>query len=275
MFNFKEAIGRKVNNARQNIMAGKELFNANKNLFNAKKDRFSDNFKNAFTSTYTIPGREQAFREQISRSKMLRPAPIPTAIPTPTASPTPAIPRVMGARQAQPAMTPMPSRMPTRMPTQSPAMPIPKPTSIVEQQPFPEYLSSVSTPEYLDLVNYISTKSAEIDLPMEYPMGQAAEEAMHGNSRRAKEDNNWFGIGVYNDNSRGINSGSPQESFDTYAKLISTDPRYAKAYAVRHDPNKFFDELAKVPYAANPNYKRNVMNTRGYRYGKELRNKKK
>lgn len=48
------------------------------------------------------------------------------------------------------------------------------------------------------------------------------------------------------------------EVFTEHAKWFSSRPRYAKAWSVRHDPDKFFEEIAKAGYATDPDYARNL-----------------
>ena len=44
------------------------------------------------------------------------------------------------------------------------------------------------------------------------------------------------------------------EIFIEHANFFKTRPRYAKAWAVRNDPNKFFEEISKAGYATAPDY---------------------
>lgn len=47
---------------------------------------------------------------------------------------------------------------------------------------------------------------------------------------------------------------TPKESFVDHANFFIKNKRYAKALAVKHDPYKFIDEIAKAGYATDPNY---------------------
>lgn len=47
---------------------------------------------------------------------------------------------------------------------------------------------------------------------------------------------------------------TPAHSFADYANLFQRAPRYAKAWAVRNDSEKFFVEIHKAGYATAPNY---------------------
>lgn len=44
---------------------------------------------------------------------------------------------------------------------------------------------------------------------------------------------------------------NPMDSLQDFVELISTSPRYAEAWAVRHDPARFHEELAKAGYIEN------------------------
>lgn len=47
---------------------------------------------------------------------------------------------------------------------------------------------------------------------------------------------------------------SPEESFNDHAQFFFKNKRYAKALEVKHDYNRFFEEIAKAGYATDPNY---------------------
>lgn len=47
---------------------------------------------------------------------------------------------------------------------------------------------------------------------------------------------------------------SPKESFDDHARFFFENPRYKRALEVRHDANRFVEEIAKAGYATAPNY---------------------
>jgi len=97
-------------------------------------------------------------------------------------------------------------------------------------------------------------------------VSQMASESKRGKSRFARERNNMFGIGAFdNDLDNTHRYGSPEESIDAYLKLISTDPRYAKAYEQRQDPAKYIQAVKDAGYATDPNYVRTTMNTPEWR----------
>lgn len=47
---------------------------------------------------------------------------------------------------------------------------------------------------------------------------------------------------------------TPEESFTDHANFLISNPRYARALAVRKNPEAFLSEIAKAGYAQNPNY---------------------
>lgn len=47
---------------------------------------------------------------------------------------------------------------------------------------------------------------------------------------------------------------TPEESFTDHAQFFLKNKRYAKALAVKEDPYRFIDEIAKAGYATAPNY---------------------
>jgi len=47
---------------------------------------------------------------------------------------------------------------------------------------------------------------------------------------------------------------SPEESFNDHAQFFLRNKRYAEALKVKHDYNRFFEEIAKAGYATDPNY---------------------
>lgn len=49
-----------------------------------------------------------------------------------------------------------------------------------------------------------------------------------------------------------------QDAFNDFAKLIATDPRYAKAYANKDNPTKMVQEIKKAGYATDPTWDKKV-----------------
>lgn len=47
---------------------------------------------------------------------------------------------------------------------------------------------------------------------------------------------------------------SPEESFTDHANFFFKNKRYASALKVKHDPNRFAEEVARAGYATDPNY---------------------
>jgi hypothetical protein len=54
---------------------------------------------------------------------------------------------------------------------------------------------------------------------------------------------------------------SPEEGWAAHTRLLTTDPRYAKAMALTHDPNAFVDALAQVYAHENPYYAQRIKDT--------------
>jgi len=97
-------------------------------------------------------------------------------------------------------------------------------------------------------------------------VSQMASESKRGTSPFAKERNNMFGVGAFdNDLDNTHRYGSPEESIDAYLELISTAPRYSKAYEQRQDPAKYIQAVKDAGYATDPNYVWTIMNTPEWR----------
>lgn len=97
-------------------------------------------------------------------------------------------------------------------------------------------------------------------------LGQMAIETGRGTSNFAKNRNNYFGYQAYDSNpDMAKRYTSPEESIRDYARLISTTPRYAQAYAVRNNPVQMIQEIKKAGYATDPNYVSKVMGTPEFR----------
>ena len=54
---------------------------------------------------------------------------------------------------------------------------------------------------------------------------------------------------------------SPEESWAAHARLLSTDPRYAKAMLLTHDPDRFVDTIAGTYAPNNRKYAANIKGT--------------
>ena len=45
-----------------------------------------------------------------------------------------------------------------------------------------------------------------------------------------------------------------EASFEDYARLVTSNDRYAKAVAQKCDPDRYFEEIQRAGYATDPNY---------------------
>jgi len=120
--------------------------------------------------------------------------------------------------------------------------------------------------DFAALLDLFAQKAVERGFHPAPLVSQFAAESERGQSRFARERNNYLGLGAYtSDPGKAIRFDSPEASMDYYLDLISKDPRYAKAFAVRQDPNAYLNELTRVPYATDPNYVNMITNTPEYR----------
>ena len=115
-----------------------------------------------------------------------------------------------------------------------------------------------------EMVKQATQIAYEYGIPPEVMISQMALESGRGTSNRAKQ-NQLFGVGVYNDNSAGHRYSTPEESMRGYAKLLTTDPRYAKALQVKDDPTAFIRAVKAAGYAADPDYVRKIMSMPEFR----------
>lgn len=106
--------------------------------------------------------------------------------------------------------------------------------------------------------------AAQEGYPLSVLLGQAAHETGFGKSRRS-QNNQWFGVGVYHDNSPGFQYKSAEDSIRGYIQLIKTDPRYARAWANRNNPTQMVREIANAGYAADPNYFNHVVSNKEFK----------
>lgn len=53
---------------------------------------------------------------------------------------------------------------------------------------------------------------------------------------------------------------SLEQSADDYGRFLSTNKRYADAFAYSNDPEKFIHEVAKAGYATDSNYEKKILN---------------
>jgi flagellum-specific peptidoglycan hydrolase FlgJ len=150
--------------------------------------------------------------------------------------------------------SPMPTARPITRPSPTPSpMPTPMPRQIQPNTNFDA------------LMELMAQKSQSKGFHPAVPISQMAAESERGGSRRARETNNYFGLGAYTDESPGMKFNSPEESMDYYLNLIETDPRYKQAYEQRMNSKPYLDALINVPYATDPNYRNMILNTPEYR----------
>lgn len=88
-------------------------------------------------------------------------------------------------------------------------------------------------------------------IPMAVIMGQYAAEGRDKGTGASR--NNFFNIGGFDGQEANMPSyKTPQEGIDAYAKLLATDPRYAKAYALRGNPAAMIKAIQDAGYAGDP-----------------------
>jgi flagellum-specific peptidoglycan hydrolase FlgJ len=137
--------------------------------------------------------------------------------------------------------------------------PIPTPT------PTGKVLGDKTALDFNTLMEIMAQKTKDRGFNQAIPISQMAAESQRGKSRRAIDDNNLFGLAVYNDNSPGLKFKTPQESMDYYLNLVEKDPRYTEAYQQRATPSAYLDALLRIPYATDPGYRAMITNTPEYR----------
>lgn len=95
---------------------------------------------------------------------------------------------------------------------------------------------------------------------------QMASESQRGQSRFARERNNYFGIGAFDNNLDNTwKFPKPEDSIDALLNLYQNDERYKDAYSVRHDPVQFIQGVKSAGYASDPDYVWKIMNTPEWR----------
>ena len=83
----------------------------------------------------------------------------------------------------------------------------------------------------------------------------AANETGWGRSQTAQEKNNLFSVQGSGVGGRWAGYDSPQQAFEEFNDLISRAPRYAQAWAARHNPLEFIEGLRRAGYVADePGY---------------------
>lgn len=135
----------------------------------------------------------------------------------------------------------------------------------VQYKQYLNTIAKVSIPPIIN--NWDDFVQAAIGLSQQYgvspavTVGQAVIETGRGSSLRAQRDNNYFGLAVYHDGSPGMAFESPIDSIKYYLTLLSTEPRYKKAYDNRTDPQKMIQYIKDAGYAEDPNYVNKVVST--------------
>lgn len=95
-------------------------------------------------------------------------------------------------------------------------------------------------------------------------VSQKAIESQRGQSRFAKERNNYGGVGAYDRNpNNAFTYASPEAYLESYFNLIES--RYPKAYKNRKDPKQFARYLKEGGYATDPDYEWKLQNTPEFR----------
>lgn len=137
----------------------------------------------------------------------------------------------------------------------------------------PEVLGATTAApsEFRNLIALAETKARARGFHPAPIVSQMAAESERGKSRFARERNNLFGIGSFDNNLDNTwKFKSPEESIDAYLNLIETDKRYAKAYAKRNNPKEYIKAIKAAGYASDPNYVQTITNTPEWR---EMMNK--
>lgn len=118
----------------------------------------------------------------------------------------------------------------------------------------------------------VKAVSKKYNIPENIMRAMAALETQTGIGRQplgyAKSRNNIYNIQAYDSNpDMARRYPSVMEGVTDFANLISRDPRYKKAYAVRNDPVKMIQEIKRAGYATDPNYVNKVMSTPEFKSG--------
>lgn len=141
--------------------------------------------------------------------------------------------------------------------------------TFVQPTPTPSIAQPTPTPtpnlkEWENYKVYIANKAKAEGFNPNVIVSQKAIESARGNSKYAKERNNYGGVGAYDSNpDNAFTYASPEAYLDSYFKLIKT--KYPKAYKVRSNPEEFARELKKGGYASDPEYVWKLLNTPEFR----------
>lgn len=134
-----------------------------------------------------------------------------------------------------------------------PNIPTPTPTPMPQKSSFDS------------LIGLASEKAIQRGFHPAPVTSQMAIESDRGQSKFAKERNNYYGIGAFDNNLDNTwKFENPEASIDAHLDLIENDPRYADAYSKRANPKQYVESLAPI-YATDPNYAWKIMNTPEWR----------
>lgn len=145
----------------------------------------------------------------------------------------------------------------TLAPTRAPMTPTPTPPPPVQS-----VNNNVNLNE--DVLNFLENTvfpiTREYGIPDAVAAGQFAAEGRfnHMGARR----NNFYNIAAYDGKeSQMPGYSSPEQGVAAYAKLIATNPRYAKAMASSEDPAEMVRQIKMAGYATRPDYAQFIMST--------------
>lgn len=90
-----------------------------------------------------------------------------------------------------------------------------------------------------------------------YGIPKAVAAGMFGAEGRLEglgaERNNYYNIAAYDGNEdSAFRYKKPEDGVKAWAELITSDPRYKKAYELRHDPDAMLREIQNAGYAGDP-----------------------
>jgi hypothetical protein len=126
--------------------------------------------------------------------------------------------------------------------------PIPTPTPTPPRKGQPTTSTPTSEAFLRDVILPILQ---QYQIPNAVGAGQFAAEGRLGGM--GADRNNYYNIGGYDSNPGGMPTyANPQEGVAAYAKLLSTDPRYAAAYALRTNPESMMLAIQNANYAGDP-----------------------
>lgn len=153
--------------------------------------------------------------------------------------------------------------------------PLPKPTEVTPDNLFKgtikpiDYTSPTvveTADNWNDIVRAAYTASQIYGIHPAVILSQMGAESRRGTSNPALTRSNYFGYQAYDDSpekSRKFNNYF--DSINAYGRLITQDPKYAKAMEVRHDPYAMIRAIKDAGYATDPKYVNMITNTREWK----------